>query len=424
MVLKPPPLDKSIGMTVYATPYEGIGGRLRAVLEDFLVEEVLDDIIFKHISEQPKKQGSYVLYSLTKRGLDTLHAVRIVEKSFGARVNYLGIKDANAITTQYITIAAEAERDRIRLPDRLTLKKLGYLPYPLSRRHLVGNRFHIRIRDVEKEEKLPHIIDTVVDKGVPNYFGYQRFGSRRPVTHLIGRALVKRRFDEAVNILLTYTTNEEKDDIQQARRILSEDHLKADLEDLPLTLDLERQVLRSLKAKPNDYINAIRSIPLRVRRLFVNAYQSYMFNRTLSAAIEDDADLSSIYRSDLYAEVRGVRMLGVKRAEEKMIKSKEVVLLCPLVGYNFKKEDFGRLGLYASKVLLEEEVSPRSFYIDEMPELSVGGDIRAATILLTELHIEVSEEVLLLKTILGKGCYITSLLREVMKPQDPLRAGF
>jgi tRNA pseudouridine13 synthase len=422
--LKPPPLDVSIGMTVYATPYEGIGGRLRAELEDFLVEEVLDDVVFRHVSEQPKKQqGSYVLFSLTKRGLDTLHAVRIVEKVFGARVNYLGIKDANAVTTQYITIPAEAERDQINLPNSLTLKKLGYLPYPLNRSHLIGNKFNIKIRELEKKEKLPQLIESVIEEGVPNYFGYQRFGSRRPVTHLIGRALVKRRFEEAINLLLTYTTEYEKENIQRARRALSEDYLKVDVEDLPPTLDLERQVLRSLKTHPNDYLRAIRSIPLRVRRLFVNAYQSYIFNRTLSAAIEDGADLSTIHRSELYAEVSGVRMLHVRRAEEKVDRSKGV-LLCPLVGYNFKKEDFGRMGVYASKVLLEEGVSPRSFYIDEMPELSVGGDVRAATILLTELCAEVSEEALSLKTILGKGCYITTLLREVMKPQDPVKAGF
>jgi tRNA pseudouridine13 synthase len=411
-------------MTVYATPYEGIGGRLRAELEDFLVEEVLDDVVFRHVSEQPKKQqGSYVLFSLSKRGLDTLHAVRIVEKMFGARVNYVGIKDANAVTTQYITIPAEAERDRIDLPNSLMLKKLGYLPYPLNRSHLIGNKFNIKIRELERKEKLPQLIESVIEKGVPNYFGYQRFGSRRPVTHLIGRALVKRRFDEAINLLLTYTTEYEKESIQQARRALSEDYLKVDVEDLPPTLDLERHVLRRLKTHPNDYLRAIRSIPLRVRRLFVNAYQSYIFNRTLSAAIEDGADLSTIHRSELYAEVSGVRMLHVRRAEEKVDRSKGV-LLCPLVGYNFKKEDFGRMGVYASKVLLEEGVSPRNFYIDEMPELSVGGDVRAATILLTELRAEVSEETLSLKTILGKGCYITTLLREVMKPQDPVKAGF
>jgi tRNA pseudouridine13 synthase len=422
--LKPPPLDVSIGMTVYATPYEGIGGRLRAELEDFLVEEVLNDVVFRHVSEQPKKQqGSYVLFSLTKRGLDTLHAVRIVEKVFGTRVNYLGIKDANAVTTQYITIPAEAERDQINLPNSLMLKKLGYLPYPLNRSHLIGNKFNIKIRELERKEKLPQLIESVIEKGVPNYFGYQRFGSRRPVTHLIGRALVKRRFEEAINLLLTYTTEYEKESIQQARRALSEDYLKVDMKDLPPTLDLERHVLRSLKTHPNGYIRAIRSIPLRVRRLFVNAYQSYIFNRTLSAAIEDDADLTTIHHSELYAEVSGVRMLDVRRAEEKVDRSKGV-LLCPLVGYNFKKEDFGRMGVYASKVLLEEGVSPRSFYIDEMPELSVGGDVRSATILLTQLRAEVSEEALSLKTMLGKGCYITSLLREVMKPQDPVKAGF
>jgi tRNA pseudouridine13 synthase len=120
----------------------------------------------------------------------------------------------------------------------------------------------------------------------------------------------------------------------------------------------------------------------------------------------------------------GVKVLEPRKAEGKIIDSNRVVLLCPLVGYRFRSEDFGRLGMYASKVLAEEDVSPRSFYIDEMPELSVGGDVRAATLLLAELHTEVLKEDLSLKTTLGKGCYVTTLLREVMKPQDPVEAGF
>lgn len=424
--MQPPPLDRSIGMMVYATPFGGIGGRLRAKLEDFLVKEILDDVVLKHLSEMHETRGPYAVYSLTKRGLDTIHAVKIVEKAFGGRVNYLGIKDAKAITTQYISIPANADLAQSKLGDRLTLEKLGYLTYPLNRSHLIGNRFRVKVREVKSQGDLAQILHGIVENGVPNFFGYQRFGSRRPVTHLIGKAFVKRRFDKAVEMLLTYSSEDESAEIQQARKMLSEESSQIEIEDLPPVMDLEKLVLRSLRKHPNNYIKAIRSIPLRVRRLFLNAYQSYVFNRTLSAAVEDGLNLLSIQQSDLYAEVDGVKMLEVKKSGGKIAQdqSKKVALVCPLVGYNFKERSFGRLGTYASKTLLDEEVTPRDFYIDDIPELSVGGDLRAATLLLDELHAKTSEEALSIETILGKGCYITSLLREIMKPDDPVKAGF
>jgi len=424
--LQPPPLDRNIGMTVYATPYEGIGGRLRVKLEDFWVNEVLDDVIFKHLSEMRGTRGPYVIYSLTKRGLDTIHAVKIVEKAFGARVNYLGIKDANAVTTQYISVPANADLNLSKLQDRLMLEKLGYLTYPLNRSHLIGNKFKVKVREVTRRENLAPILDTMVENGVPNFFGYQRFGSRRPVTHLVGKAFAKRQFDKAIELLLTYSSEYESAGVQQARRIMVEENLDVDVEELPPVMDLEKMVLRSLKKHPNNYIKALEQIPLRVRRLFLNAYQSYIFNRTLSAALEDGLNLLSVQHSDLYAEVDGVKILEVKKSEGRIAqdRNKKVVLLCPLVGYNFKEKNFGRLGAYASKILLEEEVTPKDFYIDDMPELSVGGDLRAATLLFDELHTDISEEALSLEAILGKGGYITSLLREIMKPEDPVKAGF
>ncbi|MEM3614392.1 MAG: tRNA pseudouridine(13) synthase TruD, partial [Nitrososphaerales archaeon] len=64
--MQPPPLDRSIGMMVYATPHEGVGGRLRVELEDFFVEEILDGVVFRHLSNDPQKQNSFTLYTLTK----------------------------------------------------------------------------------------------------------------------------------------------------------------------------------------------------------------------------------------------------------------------------------------------------------------------------------------------------------------------
>lgn len=410
---------------VYATPYEGIGGKLRSRLDDFIVEEILDDVIFKHLSNQPLKPNSFALYSLTKKGLDTIHAAAIIERKFGVRVKYLGIKDAKAITTQYLTVPTSSKCIAEKVSNRILLRKLGYLTYPINRSHLIGNRFKIRVREVATVENLEKILDAIENKGVPNFFGYQRFGSKRPVTHLIGRALIKRRFNEAIELLLSYTTEEEDLQVQGIRRMLSEDPTAVDAKALPYKMDLEKCVLRSLKKHPKDYVKAVRALPLRVTRLFINAYQAYLFNKTISAAIKNGEDLRSIKPSDLYAEFVALKMGEVKKAEDKIpLDNSKKYLLCPLIGYSFREDRFGRLGRYVSKTISEEDLTPRSFYVDEIPELSVEGDLRPAIIPIETLNTRFDEDTLFIEATLSKGCYITSLLREIIKPQNPVKAGF
>ncbi len=424
--MEPPHLDRSIGIEIYATGYEGIGGRIRARLDDFVVEEILDETVLRHLSTRPQRANTYRLYGMVKRGLDTIHAVNIVERRLGLKANYLGIKDARALTMQHISIPDRGVCDEARISGRIEVRMMGYLPYPLNSSHLLGNRFKIKVRGaaLEKCRHLAQIGEEALNMRIPNFFGYQRFGSRRPVSHLVGGALVRRGFTEAVDLLLSYTTSEEQPSIREARRRLGEDSLNIDVEDLPYTMDLERLLLAAYKRYRGDPIRALRAIPLRLRRILVEAYQSYLFNKTLSAALKDGLELDTIRASDIYAEVSGLRLGDERRASARSAGVKNrVVLLCPLVGYSFREDRYGRLGAYAAKILADEGMTPRGFYIDEMPEVSVRGGIRPASLLVGKISFSL-DDCLIVEADLGKGCYITTLLREVMKPQDPIGAGF
>ncbi|MEM3613940.1 MAG: tRNA pseudouridine(13) synthase TruD, partial [Nitrososphaerales archaeon] len=144
------------------------------------------------------------------------------------------------------------------------------------------------------------------------------------------------------------------------------------------------------------------------------------------AAIEDGVNLSSIQPSDLYAEFAGLKMGEVKKADCKISldNSKKPLLLCPIVGYRYREERSGRFRRYVSGILSDEGLSPRSFYIDEIPELSVEGDLRPATIPIESFGAKFEGSMLSIEATLSKGCYITSLLREIIKPADPVNAGF
>jgi len=93
-----PKIDLEIGISVYSTSFAGCGGKIRTTDEDFLVSEVLSKKILQSISSE----GSYAVYKLKKHGIDTNHSLSNVFKKYGLRLKSLGLKDASAITEQFV----------------------------------------------------------------------------------------------------------------------------------------------------------------------------------------------------------------------------------------------------------------------------------------------------------------------------------
>ena len=69
---------------------------------------------------------------------------------------------------------------------------------------MIGNQFKIKITDTTKDISKFNEFDKIL-----NFYGYQRFGSKRPVTHLIGKALLQQNYTKAVNLLLSFTSEYE-----------------------------------------------------------------------------------------------------------------------------------------------------------------------------------------------------------------------
>ena len=64
---------------------------------------------------------------------------------------------------------------------------------------------------------------------------------------------------------------------------LQETHdFKAAAENFPKQLRFERMMLRHLADNPTDYVGAFQRLPQKLQALFVQAHQSYLFNRFLS----------------------------------------------------------------------------------------------------------------------------------------------
>jgi tRNA pseudouridine13 synthase len=156
--------------------------------------------------------------------------------------------------------------------------------------HLAGNRFAIKIRDVNPTDvvKLGPAIELLRKRGMPNYFGEQRFG-RRGNNDLLGAALLAGD-DARVLRLLLGSPDAAVDDREamEARRAFERQDFAAAMRLYPRHYRMEQSVLARL-IKTNNATAAVRSIDQKIRRLWLSALQSRIFNQVLARRIEGNA---------------------------------------------------------------------------------------------------------------------------------------
>jgi tRNA pseudouridine13 synthase len=412
-----PQIDSRAGIDCYCTSFAGTGGSIKQGSEGFMVSELVDESL--DISLSYHESHRYPLYILEKQDIDSNHALFEIERELHMRFRVMGIKDAKAVTTQYAGMERVMRNPPAELRSRhtrLTLK--GFTKHPLEKRFLAGNKFEIKIYNVRSSD-LSSFVPQISKVG--NFYGLQRFGSERLVTHLVGREIVKRNFIQAVELLLSYTT---EFDTQMSREIRNRcadpRNYRQVLKMLPRGMDIERQVLSALVAGRNA-IAALRAVPIMIRRLFVQAYQAYIFNRCLSRAIMRGEDLLQPQTGDLCFEMEGPATFGRIIKYNPNSKTKLVPAI-RMAGYTFQPGK-GRFENITRAILQEEEVvAPKDFYIKEMQELSHQGGFRQAPLWCTDFWYE--RDPLRVSFKLPKGSYATTLLREIIKPDDPIRSGF
>jgi tRNA pseudouridine13 synthase len=413
-------LDVELGMGSYGSESPPCSATARSSTEDFQVEEVIS---LQEMTDRATP-GYFPVYRVRKRSIDTLHMEGELSKALGSRVSYGGLKDSRAVAVQYVT----PKSSRSELPPRVDRPGfeavlVGYLPGPITRGSVIGNRFAITLKECcpAIEESIREVLDMGEKKTLPNFFGYQRFGVSGAGTHAIGEAIVKRRFEHAVDLILTAPRLEEDDGARGAREEMAKGNYRSGAELLPQGQDIERAVARRMAEDPSDKVTALRGLPVEVRRLSVQAYQSYIFNRALSEAMARDFDISAAVSGDNWAEVTGgARSPTVHGAREPP--SPGSAPMVQLAGFAYR--DYGsRFDALTAGVMEEEGVSAKDFYVKEMQEASAEGGFRVAHLLVSEPNSVRSGDTALLSFRLGRGQYATVLLREIIKPSDPLASG-
>lgn len=183
---------------MYWTKSPGTGGSIRSE-EDFIVEEVpLKKFFIKFTRSKSgviPVTGPYHLYLLKKKGLTTRDAIKRIEQKLGIAPGYAGLKDKFAVTSQYITLKKKVPNYE---DDKLSLAYVAPCLYSMAIGELEGNNFTIKLRGCKAVKNAKKIIGELESRGVPNYFGVQRFSENNDK---IGLLILKRKFPEALTLI-------------------------------------------------------------------------------------------------------------------------------------------------------------------------------------------------------------------------------
>jgi tRNA pseudouridine13 synthase len=384
----------------------GTGGRIKVEHNDFCVEEIP--------LYEPSGEGQHTYARIEKEGMTTYQAVDRIARALHIdrrSIGYAGLKDAHAVTVQMLSLG-DVDPAAVRALALPGIRVLDVRRHTNKLRtgHLAGNRFTVRVRGVLESAQTgaEAILEVMRSRGVPNYYGVQRFGVRGD-THLLGKALVRWDAEGFVRRLAGMPDPVESARVQAAREFFEAGELEAALEAWPREMGNERRVVETLIRHPGDWERAVRSVPKNMRLFFVSAYQSALFNRLLARRLDA---IDRLMAGDL-ANLRGrsaVFLVEDAAAEQPRADRMEISPSGPLYGYKLTIAQ-GVPGEMEQRVLDEEGLALEDFRV---PGLGIKGARRPLRVPLDEYRVWYDEG-LMLSFALPPGSYATIVLDEVMK---------
>lgn len=386
----------------------GVGGVIKETPEDFVVTEIP--------AYEPSGVGEHLYLTIEKRAITTLEAIRrvahelkIPEKDIG----YAGMKDAVGVTRQTISIP-KIKPEAVSGRDFNGVKVLAAVRHgnKLKLGHLKGNRFRIIVRgaQVGSSDSVSAILNTLIARGVPNWFGYQRYGIHGN-SHLIGYAMMRRDWPAAVDCLIGTAQSIQDYDWRAAINSYRQREYSEALKRMPKHCRSERDILQRLISRPDDYEKAFSAVHPRLKKLYLSAYQSSLFDKVVNLRL---AELDQIWQGDLaWKHVNGACFLveDVSVDAERAARF-EISATGPMFGSRMK-QPLGRQLLLEQQVLADADMNIDAFDLGN--GLSVEGERRPLRVPLGEPVFQFEGDNLILEFTLPKGCFATSVVREFTK---------
>jgi tRNA pseudouridine13 synthase len=429
---RPPPTERAIGLGFYASSTPPVPGRLKADAADFVVEEISS-------YPAPAPGGPYTVLRVRSRDWEQHELAGQLARALGLppnAVRWAGTKDRRAVSDRLFSYRGPPPTGPLPLPG-VELLEAYEAQEGLQLGHHFGNRFAIRVSGLTRPvaEVRSAFAATRAELttigGFPNFFGPQRFGEARPVTHLVGRALVRGDPAAAVETYLTFVEPGSNSLGDAARLEYAHDHdpTRA-LRTFPPAFRFERILLDHL-ARGHSPERALRALSHELRTLFIHAYQSFLFNRWLTERWARDLALDRPEPGDHLVRFRPdgttrgdaaipVTLDNLGEARDLTTRG-QALLAAPLIGYATPLGS-GVPEEMLRALLAEEQIVPGDFRLPRTPDVASAGSWRPAQVALPpiELVLPMAAEPTEAGSIecrfaLGKGCYATVLLREFLK---------
>ena len=187
---------------LFTAEIPGTGGVIKTRDEDFVVEELP--------LYEASGAGSHTYGLIEKQGLTTREALSRIGRALDIQsrnIGSAGLKDARAVTRQWISLehVGPERLEKLDVPGVRILKVTRHTN-KLKPGHLAGNRFVVRLRHLampveQAASTARDVLAILTQKGMPNYFGPQRFGNRN-YNQLLGKAVIRNNADEFIDLFL------------------------------------------------------------------------------------------------------------------------------------------------------------------------------------------------------------------------------
>jgi tRNA pseudouridine13 synthase len=402
----------------------GIGGKIKVRPEDFLVEEIP--------LYNPAGEGEHIFLFVEKRELTTLQLRDALSRHFKVKrhaIGHAGLKDKHAITRQVISVHTPGKTPEdfpSFVHDRASVLWVDLHTNKLKRGHLSGNRFSIKVRDVDplmvRHAKLS--LDLLGKSGCPNRIGEQRFGFLMN-NHLVGRAMILGNHQEALDLILSPKPGAPKGSYD-ARNAYAEGRFRDAYELMPKVFKLERNALKAL-SNEHPPAKAMKAIDPTAAGFFISSFQSAIFNHVLNTRIESgnidqliDGDLAFVMKNRSTFAVRSEELEGPNDPFASRLKSFELSASGPMWGTSMERAT-GSVEELEARMLAQSGVEVE--HLQQCEEQDgfpmIGGDRRPMRIPVIDPEVEggLDEHGAYVRCSfeLPRGSFATTVMDEIMK---------
>ncbi|MGE5197857.1 MAG: tRNA pseudouridine(13) synthase TruD [Deltaproteobacteria bacterium] len=382
--------------------------KIKVKPEDFMVEEIARLPLVKN--------GEYGAYLLTKKGWNTVEL--LLELS--GRLNvpfrnfaYGGRKDRYGLTSQYVSIKGR------RYPDinerAYSLKFAGFMRRPMGPDLIRENKFDVTVRRLSKDyaqESAARIKD-ISSFGYPNYFDDQRFGSFDIRQGFLAEKILKKEFNGALKIYMTYVYAKGKKEERDRRAFFFAHWKDWKACRTQAKTRFEEEAFDFLLEKPAGFLELLKSIPRHELSPFFSAYQSYLWNEILRRLIT--SEIPGPFSS--YKGLAGdyIFYTGMNQKAYSYLRDLNI----PVPGYGFIAGDEPVKRIYI-QVMEDNNLKNSSFNRVKLRQVFFKSFSRQAIVKPRDLNFELPDDEiytgnkkLRLKFFLPRGSYATMLIKSI-----------